>query len=373
MNTQATIENIVDRHGDALRSRATIGVEQVALFWNESDGDETAFDAFCVEHFIAEDQELTRLLDRLEIACEQVRGHLYEMRRTLRMWNDLVGDEIKSVDSMLATFDPAPDLSEQWFEQKLAFIAILNFQRTSLATMLAEGGAWTPSEWAAARIANSFGPRIPKEVNDLARELGHSSGDFTSNFHVPVGTMVDEHGKRWFESDRKLLAHWLIREEMKAGYNDPEGLAKQRALAWVMARHIEGTIPTAIMESTATGDWDPKANTIDGLDAKPIIGPVRYEHWRNNVTVALAIDEHHPEHPTAIDRKFNLEREIPEKDVEQLLHELLSHPVRRDLAAMLTQRLGRPLEPHDIYFDDLFESRSAEDLNATVKSFFADE
>jgi hypothetical protein len=373
MNTTSTISALVSLHGEDARTRATTGVDQVALFWRESDGLDAAFEAFCIEYFIADDSDLTRLLTRLETATEQVRGHLYEMRRTLRKWNDLVGDEIKPVDSMLATFDPAPDLSEQWFEQKLAFVAILNFERATLATLLAEGGEWSADQWAAARIANSFGPRIPKEVNDLARELGHSSSHFISNFHVPVGTMVDANGKRWFEADRALLAHWLIREEMKAGYNDPDGLAKQRALAWVMARHIDGTLPQAVMDATSTGDWDPKANTIGGGDPGALIGPVRYEHWLNNVTVARALDAHHPEHPTAIDRKFNLEREIPEAEVEQLLNDLLRHPVRRDLAALLSERLGRPLESHDIYFDDLFEARSAEDLNATVKSFFADE
>jgi hypothetical protein len=373
MNTTSPIEALVSLHGETARGRATTGVDQVALFWRESDGDDAAFEAFCTEHFIADDEDVTRLLARLETTTEHVRGHLYEMRRTLRRWDDLVGDTIDGVDSMLATFDPAPDLSEQWFEQKLAFVAILNFERATLQKMLAEGGDWSNDQWAAARIANSFGPRIPKEVNDLARDLGHSSSHFISNFHVPVGTMIDEHGKRWFEADRELLAHWLIREEMKAGYNDPDGLAKQRALAWVMARHIDGTIPKAVMESTATGDWDPKANTIGGGDPGDLIGPVRYEHWLNNVTVARALDEYHPEFPTAIDRKFNLEREIPEQEVEQLLIDLLRHPVRRDLAALLSERLGRSLEAHDIYFDDLFEARSAEDLNAIVKSFFKDE
>ena len=285
----------------------------------------------------------------------------------------LVGETMEGVDSILATFDPAPDLSEQWFEQKLAFVAILNFQRVKLDEMLANGGEYSNAEWASARIANSFGPRIPKEVNDLARELHHRASEFVSHFHVPVGTMVDADGKRWFEADRKLLAHWLIREEMKAGYNDPNGLAKQRALAWVMSRHIDGTIPTAVMNGETTEDWDPQANTIGGKDPGELNGLIRYERWMDNVTIARALDPHYPEHPTAIDRKFNLEREIPELEVEQLLEELLEHPVRRDLAAVLASQLGRPLEAHDIYFDDLFESRPAEELNATVKAHFADE
>ena len=370
---QRTIQAIVDAHGEASRQRAEIGVEQVAMFWRECDGNDEAFATLCTERFVSDLQELTMLLDRLETSLEQIRGHLYEMRRNLRRWSDLVGETMEGVDSILATFDPAPDLSEQWFEQKLAFVAILNFQRVKLDEMLANGGEYSNAEWASARIANSFGPRIPKEVNDLARELHHRASEFVSHFHVPVGTMVDADGKRWFEADRKLLAHWLIREEMKAGYNDPNGLAKQRALAWVMSRHIDGTIPTAVMNGETTEDWDPQANTIGGKDPGELNGLIRYERWMDNVTIARALDPHYPEHPTAIDRKFNLEREIPELEVEQLLEELLEHPVRRDLAAVLASQLGRPLEAHDIYFDDLFESRPAEELNATVKAHFADE
>ena len=70
-------------------------------------------------------EDRTRLLDRLETAVEQVRGHLYEMRRNLRRWSDVVGDSLPKTDALLATFDPAPDLVEQQYAQKLAFVALL--------------------------------------------------------------------------------------------------------------------------------------------------------------------------------------------------------------------------------------------------------
>ncbi len=93
----------------------------------------------------------------------------------------------------------------------------------------------------------------------------------------------------------------------------------------------------------------------------------------DNVKVARALDEHHPDHPTAIDRKFGLEREIPEVEVERLLVDLLAAPVRRDLASLLSDRLGRPLEAHDVYFDDLFETRDADAMNEAVRRLCTDE
>lgn len=369
----AAVDALVASHGEPVRDRAALGVRQCADRWMERDGDAEAFRGFCLDHFAASDEDRTRLLDRLETALEQVRGHLYEMRRSLRRWSDLVGDSLPKTDALLATFDPAPDLVEQSYAQKLAFVALLNLERSTLDRMLADGGDWDADRWAEARIAGSFGPRIPKEVADLARELHFKSYHWVSNFHIPVGTMIDSTGRRWFEADRSLLAHWLVREEIKAGYNDPDGVHKQRALAWTMSRYIDGSLPKAVMDRASTADWDPAANTIDGADAGASIDLLRYEHWMDNVTVARAYDAHHPEHPTAIARKFGLEREIPEAEVEQLLVDLLAAPIRDDLAALLSRRLGRPLEAHDIYFDDLFETRDADEMNATVTRLFPDE
>ena len=124
--------------------------------------------------------------------------------------------------------------------------------------MLEDGGNWSTDTWAEARIGRAFGPRIPAEVNDRARELEHEADMFVSEFHVPVGCMVDVNGKSWFEKERKLIAHWIIREEIKAGYSQDGGLEKQRALSWVMGRHIDGTIPTVVMDSELRRKWNPK-------------------------------------------------------------------------------------------------------------------
>ena len=372
-NLSHAVDGIVSAHGEACRDGAVRGIHQCGMLWRDSDGDTETFARFCLDHYAATDDDRTKLLDRLETVLEQVRGHLYEMRRNLRRWSDLVGDSLPETDSAFATFDPAPDLAEQFYDQKIAFITLLNFEKSTLDDMLAAGGDWDAARWAEARITASFGPRIPKEVADLARDLHFKSYHWVSNFHVPVGTMTDTTGRRWFETDRALLAHWLIREEMKGGYNDPDGLHKQRALSWVMGRHIDGTLPVAVMERSTTEDWDPATNTIGGADPGPVLDLVRYEHWMNNVRIARALDEHHPDHPTAIDRKFGLEREIPEQEVEQLLVDLLAAPVRKDLAALISKRLERPLEAHDIYFDDLFETRDADEMNTEVSRLCRDE
>ncbi len=365
------IANLLAKHGETQRAAIEAGVARVAARWSAKDGDAAAFEDFCTKHFVSDAAERTRLLARLESALEQIDGHLYEMRRTLRRHHDLRGDEFPGVDDILAQFDPSPDLSEQMYKQKVAHLCLLNFARPTLAIMLADGPAWNDAGWAAARVAQNFGPRIPVDLADRARKVSFDSGSFVSHFHVPVGGMVDANGKRWFEADRKLIAHWLVREEIKAGYGDPDGLAKQRALSWVMARHIDGTIPARVMSGEEKRDWNPEKNTVAGGDPGELLGLVRYERWIANFRMAREFDPLYPNEPTAIARKFALEREMPESEVEQLMIALLEAPVRKDLAAFLAKRLGRALEPFDIYFEDIVEAKPAEEMNAAVKQRFA--
>ena len=358
-------------HGDAHRSAIEAGVRRVSERWSDKDGDAKAFEEFCTKHFVSDPAQRVRLLARLEKALEQIDGHLYEMRRTLRRHHDLRGDEFPGVDDILAQFDPSPDLTEQLYKQKIAHLCLLNFPRPTLAAMLADGPAWDDAGWAAARVAQHFGPRIPVELADRARRTSFESGKFVSHFHVPVGGMVDANGKRWFETDRKLIAHWLVREEIKAGYGDPDGLAKQRALSWVMARHIDGTIPKRVMSGEEKRDWNPEKNTVAGGDPGELLGLERYEHWIANFRMAREFDPLYPDEPTAIARKFALEREMPEAEVEKLMTDLLDAPVRKDLAAFMSRKLGRALEPFDIYFDDVVEAKPATEMNAAVRRRFA--
>jgi len=210
-------------------------------------------------------------------------------------------------------------------------------------------------------------------VNDRARKLEHEADMFVSEFHVPVGAMIDDEGKSWFEKDRKLIAHWLIREEIKAGYTEENGIHKQRALSWVMRRHIDGTLPTSVMDSTCEGKWDPRNNTIDGVEVTELLGPVRYEQLLFQRSIANDYDTYYEEHPTAIARKFNLEREIPEETVEALMIELLEAPIRKDIADLLSKQLDRPLEAFDIYLEDISEAESAAELDEKVTAMFKDE
>lgn len=360
---------LVARYGDAHRAAIAAGVARVAERWTAADGDEGALSAFCADRYVADPVDRARLLERFETLLALAAGHLYEIRRGLRRWMDLAGDELPALDDLAALFDPAPDLAEQWYAQKLAFVALLNFDRPDLPAMLAEGGGWTPARWAEARIGQAFGPRIPQALADDARRAHHAAQRFVDGFHVAVGGLVDADGRRPFAPDRRVIAHWLMREAIRGQYGAPGGDAAQRAMAHVMRHHVAGTVPRAVLAADGGARaWDPAAGTLDGRPVADVdtVGPERYAHILAHVAIARRLDAHHPSHPTALERSFALQREVPVAEVEAQLEGLLASPVRVDLAAFARARIGRPLEAHDVYFDQGRPAETGDALDARV-------
>ena len=382
---------VAARFGATERARLAAGVVRVAERWTGEDGDAEAFEAFCADHFVEGAGQRARLLDRFEALLTTVQGHLNEIGRRRRRWVDLQGESEPAFDDLAATFDPAPSVSEEWYRQRLAFVALLNFESPTLQTMLEHGDFWSADEWAAARVGQTFGPRLPRELGDKNRAAWHRASQFVDNFHVPIGGVIDEHGDQPFESGRRLVAHWLIREAIVGEYGNPDGLSSQRAIGWVMRRHVDGTIPEVVMNGAAgnsagsqDGDpssepvaqpaWDPAENTVNEESVEPneTVGPARYAVMLERFALSRETDSYYPQHPTALARAFELDREITVEAVESLLIDLLGSPVRADLAAAATARLGRPLESHDVYFHDLTGRPSTEALDARVAERFPD-
>src|SRR5665648_987540 len=78
--------------------------------------------------------------------------------------------------------------------------------------------------------------------------------------------------------------------------------------------------------------------------------------------------------PTAIQRAFSADMQIPQPEVEKLFTEFLSSPLIGKVAEIIRKRLGRDLSPWDIWYDG-FKARSAiseESLNAITEKKYPD-
>jgi hypothetical protein len=63
------------------------------------------------------------------------------------------------------------------------------------------------------------------------------------------------------------------------------------------------------------------------------------------------LDTYFPHYPTQLSRAFDATMEIPQKDVETLFKGLLSSSEVKEVAAFIESRLGRKLEPFDIWYN----------------------
>jgi len=62
-------------------------------------------------------------------------------------------------------------------------------------------------------------------------------------------------------------------------------------------------------------------------------------------------DPYSPTAPTHIARRFDEDRQIPEARVKQMLEDVMTSPLVPRIAHLIEKRLGRPLEPFDIWYN----------------------
>ena len=356
---------LVGKYGEAERPRIARGLKQAAEFWRPGDGDAAAFEAFARANFAGSPAARQALFDRMQEAMESLDGHMTEINRDFRMQADLDRGEVLPFDEALAGYDPGAHFVDDFFSNKIAFTVLLNFQLFSLEEKLAQGGRWSRRQWAEARLADRFGKRIPAEVNLAIARAGAETGQYIAEYNIWMHHLVDEKGQRLFPPKMRLLSHWNLRDEIKADYADTAaGLAKQRTVQKVMERIVTQTIPQAVINNSGV-DWNPFDNDVkpaavkDSDTAKPLssgalLGATekdrRYAMLLTDFLAVRQADPYSPTEPTHIARSFDERRQIPEARVRKMLEDVLSSPLVPKVAALIAKRLGRKLEPFDIWY-----------------------
>ena len=330
---------------------------------------------FARKYFISDPKLLDQTFTRFQTNFEQMDGHLLEIGRELRRPSDLDVGPLLDVDPLFAAYDPGAHVTEDLFGNKLAFVALLNFPLATLEEKLAQGKQWSRRQWAEVRLAGRFGRRVPADVQQQITAAGAAAELYIAEYNIWMHHLQggkdagkDSGGQRLFPKGLRLISHWNLRDELKGNYADPKGLAKQRMIVQVMERIVSQTIPQAVIDNPRV-DWNPYTNEVtpapaaeiedDAPKAKTETKPaaagaepdVRYAKLRDNFLAARRADPHSPVAPTQIARSFELGAEMSEARVTQLLTEVLTSPLAAKVAALAQQRLGRPLEPHDLWWN----------------------
>ncbi len=362
---QSTVKALAAAHpGEDARIRR--GVRQVAQRWWAADGDAAAFTAFCEKNFLADPAEVAATSARLERVLEQMDGRLHEVRRELLTPLDLDSGPVTAVDRLLANLDLSAHTGEDLFATKVAFLALLNFPVHTLAERLEQGAGWDRDAWARSRMMDRFADRVPADVlQGITRSLTAADA-YIADYNIRMDRLVTADGRRLFPDNLRLISHWGLRDELASHYGEADGLAKQRLIEKVMERIVRQEIPVAVIDNPDLV-WCPETNEVrPAPGAAGTLDPAvatrepdrRYAVWLANFRALRAMDAYTPTAPTAIARAFDVQREIPEKEVEALLESVLASRELADLAGLIRARLGRPLEPFDIWYSG-FKSRAA--------------
>jgi hypothetical protein len=355
---------LTTKHGAAHEARIRRGVAQIAALWRAEDGD---LSAFVREHFITDPKILDATFARVQTIFEQIDGHLLEIGREARAPTELDIGPLLPIDPLFASYDPWAHLTEDLFQSKIAFVVLLNFPLTTLAERLSEGPSYSRRRWAEVRLTGRFATRVPPDVR---QEISRASADaelYIAEYNIWMHHVFGEKGKRLFPKGMRLISHWNLRDELKANYADPEGLEKQRTILKVMDRIVTQSIPAAVINNPRL-DWNPFTNVVSAAPAAEVEESApsrsareaaadnkpepntRYSKILALFRAARRADPYSPVAPTEIARSFEVAREIPEDKVRAMLVKVLESPLAPKIAALIEKRLGRKLEPQDIWY-----------------------
>jgi hypothetical protein len=355
---------LVTKYGEQQRPRIARGLRQVAEFWRAEDGNAASFEDFVSTNFAGDQATLDTMFNRFEHLLEQLAGHMHEINREFRQELDLDLGPVLPFDEVFGGYDPSAHISDDFFQNKLAFTVLLNFPLTTLEERLKNGPSWSRREWAEVRLAERFSKRIPAAVNLGIAQAEAEAGQYISEYNIWMYHLLDPEGQRLFPPKLRLLSHWNLRDEIKGDYGDAKnGPAKQRMIQQVIERIVTQTIPEAVINNPAV-DWNPYTNEVTPAAVRDSDSPAstkkvsaarepdtRYAELQKTFFASKRADPYSPTAPTLIARRFDEDREIPEARVKAMLEQVLTSPPVPHVAKLIEVRLGRPLEPFDIWYN----------------------
>ncbi|MDX9723101.1 MAG: hypothetical protein RBU37_20285 [Myxococcota bacterium] len=366
------VERLLRSFGDEHAERLKTGIAQVRRVWTEADGDQAAFEAFVREYFITDEKLLAETLQRFDRNLEAISGHRVALGRTLREPVDLSMGGLLPIDSMFFAFDPFDHAMEDAFASKWAFVALLNFEQLSVEQL--EAAQRSRETWAASRLASAFALRVPGEVKRRATAAYAAAEEYIAsyNIHLDQIWLADQ---QVFPQGKALISHWGLRDELKAHYSSgAEAVESQRIIYEIMLRIIRQEIPAEVIDS-AEHRWDPLQNLVDGRASNGPEEDLRYARLLDVFHAEQEIDKYSPAFPSLMSRRFEYEREIPMEEQRAILESVVSSPVAIEVGKLIEARLGRPLQPFDIWYAGFKGGKgrfAEEELSAKTRALYPD-
>jgi hypothetical protein len=354
-----TIDSLVSKYGQGIKTNAEKGIKQAAHLWTSEDGTIDEFYEFCISNYIGNDSIRDVVFKKLNDYFEATNGNFNQMLLQLQRQVHLDVGPILPIDEMFSSFDPSSHIDDDLFANKIAFYIIMNFPKYSLKEKNKLGEKWDMKQWAYARMGDLFDSRVPAKLQqDISTKLADADL-YISQYNIYAGKLLNNENKSLFPQDMKLLSHWNIRDEIKANYGKEGGLEKQDMLYQVMKRIIYQEIPSDVIDNDKF-QWNPITNKVYSggkeVESKPE-QDIRYKKILGLYAVNKSTDKYYTDLDNYIKRSFDGNMEMSQEDVEKLFTDFLSSKQVKEVAALIKKRLGRELKPYDIWYDG-FKTRS---------------
>lgn len=361
---ESVISQLIEKHGEIQEERILRGVRGTANLWQSEDGSAADFEAFCLAHFVADELELDYLFDAVARNFEYLFGY---MNRIVLEMNRPVHEDVgplRPIDRMFGAYSPASHIQDDLYNNKIAFVVTLNFPYYTLEEKNELGSGWDARQWGFARLGEYFTARVPAHILQEYNSVYSEARMYISEYNIYAGQLVNDKGETLFPENMVLLAHWNIRDEIKSNYGEENALEKQNMLYNVMLRIINQDIPKEVINNNEY-QWNPLTNELwqDGqkVEGTPE-GTERYQHLLNNFRALKAMDPYYSDLDTYIKRRFESSMEIPFEEVEALFTEYAASPLLRDVGEIISARLGRELQPFDLWYNQFVGGGLSEEM-----------
>ena len=140
---QTAQRNLIEKYGDSFQADIEKGVVHAASLWRQGDGTPDDFVTFCSDNFIADATQKHSFFMRVSRNMEILNGHYNKIVLDLQRPIHQPMGTINPIDEAFAAYSPMAHLSDDLYQNKIAFQIALNFPFYSLKEKEELSNNWT--------------------------------------------------------------------------------------------------------------------------------------------------------------------------------------------------------------------------------------
>ena len=361
-------------YGEKNSERIAKGTAQIAKNWRKTDGSNEDFVKFCMENFLA-DKDLISNFQVIQQNLALQNGLLAKIRFRFYESKNFTDMKEVRVDQYFRNSMPGIDP----YQGKLAQFIQLNFPAYTFEEKRLKGKNWSRLEWAMVKLGDYYPDRGNSGYKSVSGDEVRDFQNYMGKYFFRMDHICMPDLTYPFKKALTLHSHFGLRDNLKEEYTRQGGFARQELTGKIIEHITQGTVPAEFIGDTATR-WNPWTNELFKIEAGKAVkiqfaseGTKRYAGLLASFKNRSSEDPSFSKASTVIDRTFE-NSNFKAEEVEGLIRSFLSDPVIASVGKLISKRLGRPLQPFDIWYSG-FQGQSAfpaNKLDSITKSRYPD-